>query len=260
MPGDRRGRNMEAYSDFASVYDLLMDNVPYDEWAEYLYSLFAEYQIEDGLLVELGCGTGCMTERMAAKGFDMIGIDLSEEMLEEAQEKKYESGHDILYLQQDMRNFELYGTVRGIYSICDSVNYILEEQDLLQTFHWVNNYLDPKGLFIFDFNTEYKYREVLGKRTIAENRRECSFIWDNDYDEETGINTYDLVLFIEREDGLYERSEETHYQKAYTLECMRELVERSGLEYLTAYDAFSRDTVREDSERICIVARECGKS
>ena len=251
---------MEAYSDFASVYDLLMDNVPYDEWAEYLCSLFAEYQIKDGLLAELGCGTGCMTERMAAKGFDMIGIDLSEEMLEEAQEKKYESGHDILYLQQDMRNFELYGTVRGIYSICDSVNYILEEQDLLQTFHWVNNYLDPKGIFLFDFNTEYKYREVLGKRTIAENRRECSFIWDNDYDEETGINTYDLVLFIEREDGLYERSEETHYQKAYTLECMRELVERSGLEYLMAYDAFSRDAVREDSERICIVARECGKS
>ena len=133
-------------------------------------------------------------------------------------EKRLESGHDILYLLQDMREFELYGTVRAIYSVCDSVNYITEETDLEEVFRLVNNYLDPGGLFVFDFNTEYKYREILGQQTIAENRENNSFIWENDYDEETGINTYELALFLKREDGLYEKQEEIHYQKAYTLE------------------------------------------
>ena len=250
---------MEAYSDFASVYDILMDNVPYEEWAEYLYRQFRKYQITDGLLLDLGCGTGSMTEQMAARGYDMIGVDLSEEMLEVALEKKYESGHDILYLQQDMREFELYGTVRGIYSVCDSVNYILEKEDLTRTFYWVNNYLDPEGIFVFDFNTEYKYREVIGRRTIAENRDECSFIWENDYDQEKKINTYELVLFTQRENGLYEKAEEIHYQRGYTLEEMQEIIKKSGLEYVTAYDGFTWDSPTDTSERICVVARECGK-
>ena len=115
---------MEAYTEFAAVYDEFMDNVPYDEWADYLHGLLQKDGIEDGLVLDLGCGTGAMTERMAAFGYDMIGADNSEEMLEIAMEKRLESGHDILYLLQDMREFELYGTVRAIYSVCDSVNYI----------------------------------------------------------------------------------------------------------------------------------------
>ena len=130
----------------------------------------------------------------------MIGIDASEEMLEIAQEKKEKSGHEILYLLQDMREFELYGTVRAIVSICDSINYITEPDDLKQVFHWADNYLDPDGVFIFDFNTEYKYREILGDQTIAENRETCSFIWDNYYYEEERINEYELSLFIREEE------------------------------------------------------------
>ena len=133
---------MEAYTSFASVYDRFMDNVPYTEWAEYLHGLLREYQIEDGLLLELGCGTGSMTERLAGYGYDMIGVDCSGEMLDIAREKKERSGHDILYLLQDMREFELYGTVRAAVSICDSMNYILEERELEQVFRLVNNYLD----------------------------------------------------------------------------------------------------------------------
>ncbi|MCI8292994.1 MAG: methyltransferase domain-containing protein [Hespellia sp.] len=250
---------MEAYTCFASVYDIFMDNIPYDEWAAYLYDLFREYQVEGGLMLELGCGTGAMTERMAAYGYDMIGVDNSEEMLEAALEKKLESGCDILYLQQDMREFELYGTVRGIYSVCDSLNYITEEEDLVRVFHWVNNYLDPGGIFIFDFNTEYKYREILGQQTIAENREDCSFIWENEYDEEQKINTYDLTLFIRQQGKLYEKYEETHFQRAYTLQNIQELLERAGLLYITAYDAFTRNSPSKTSERICVIAREHGK-
>ena len=177
---------MEAYTNFAEVYDTFMDNVPYDEWADYIERILKEYQISDGLVLELGCGTGSMTELLSAKGYDMIGVDNSEDMLEIAMEKRLKSGHDILYLLQDMREFELYGTVRAVLSVCDSVNYVTDEEELQEVFCLVNNYLDPQGIFIFDFNTEYKYREVLGDRTFAEEREECSFIWDNYYDEEQG--------------------------------------------------------------------------
>lgn len=250
---------MEAYTGFAEVYDIFMDNVPYEEWADYIEDILKEYGIEDGLVLDLGCGTGSMTQELAGRGYDMIGVDYSGEMLEIAMEKKEKSGADILYLLQDMREFELYGTVRAVVSACDSVNYITEEEELVQVFRLVNNYLDPKGIFLFDFNTEYKYREVLGESTIAEDREECSFIWDNYYDEEDQINEYELTLFIREKEGLYRKYQEQHFQKAYTLDTMKRLIEESGLVFETAYDAYTRNAPGEDSERICVIAREHGK-
>lgn len=251
---------MNAYTSFASVYDTFMDNIPYEEWAEYLIRLLKEYNINDGLVLDLGCGTGNMTELLADAGYDMIGVDNAEEMLEIAMEKRVESGHDILYLLQDMREFELFGTVRAIVSICDSINYITEEDDLLEVFKLVNNYLDPKGVFIFDFNTVYKYSEILGDRTIAEDRDECSFIWDNYYYEEEQINEYELSLFIKEADSdLYRKYQETHFQKAYDLKRIQGLIEQSGLEYVTAYDAFTKDAPTDKSERIYVIAKEKGK-
>lgn len=158
---------MEAYTGFAEVYDLFMDNIPYEEWGEYIKGLLKEYGIDEGLVLELGCGTGTMTEILASAGYDMIGIDQSEEMLEEALEKKQESGHEILYLCQDMRKFELYGTVRAIVCVCDSMNYILEEDEVLDILSSAShNYLDYGGLFIFDLNTEYKYRSFWANRPL----------------------------------------------------------------------------------------------
>lgn len=251
---------MEAYTSFAAVYDTFMDNVPYEEWGQYLHGLLLEHHIEDGIVLDLGCGTGTMTEYLADKGYDMIGVDNSEDMLEIALEKKEQSGHEILYLCQDMREFELYGTVRAIVSICDSVNYITEPEELQQVFYWANNYLDLDGVFIFDFNTEYKYREILGDCTIAESRDECSFIWDNYYYEEEKINEYELSLFVRdeelSEDGqdIYQRYQETHFQRGYTLEEMKALLDAAGMRFLAAYDAFTKDAPKADSERIYIVA------
>ncbi|HBA62624.1 MAG TPA: SAM-dependent methyltransferase [Lachnospiraceae bacterium] len=253
---------MEAYTSFARVYDTFMDNIPYEEWADYIRETLEKYDIRDGLVLDLGCGTGTLTELLAASGYDMIGADNSDEMLEIAMEKKLASGHDILYLLQDMREFELYGTVRAVVSICDSLNYVLEEEELLTVFRLVNNYLDPGGIFLFDFNTRYKYQEILGDCTIAESRDDCSFIWDNYYYEEEKINEYELSLFIREEDAgqdLYRRYQETHLQKAYELATIRRLVEDSGLVFLAAYDAFTFEEPRKDSERICVVARENGK-
>ncbi len=263
---------LEAYTGFAAVYDTFMDNVPYREWGGYIHSMLCEKGVKDGLVLDLGCGTGTMTEILAGYGYDMIGADNSEDMLELAMEKRIQSGHDILYLLQDMREFELYGTVRAVVSVCDSLNYITDPEDLENVFRLVNNYLDPGGIFLFDFNTEYKYREVMGDCTIAEDRGVCSFIWDNYYYEEERINEYDLTLFVretgqpdpdtdepDKEGQLYRRYTETHYQRAYTLEEMQRLLEKAGLVFEAAYDMDTKEVPGDTSERICVIAREHGK-
>ena len=260
----------DSYTGFASVYDTFMDNVPYDEWAEYVTGILKEQGITEGLVCELGCGTGQMTRRLADAGYEMIGIDLSAEMLDIAREAEYDRVEDleqsILYLQQDMREFELYGTVAAIVSLCDSMNYITDEASLLQVFRLVNNYLDPGGLFLFDMNTEYKYKELLGNTTIAENREDASFIWENFFDEETGINEYDLTIFkkadleLEDEDGstdaLFERFTETHLQKAYSFDTIKHLLAEAGMEFVAVYGAGTKEAPAKDCERMYILARE----
>ena len=249
---------MEAYTGFAEVYDVFQDNVPYEEWCSYVTGLLKEYQVMDGLVLDLGCGTGSLTGLMARSGYDMIGIDNSGEMLQIAMNKRNASGLDILYLLQDMRGFELYGTVKAVISICDSMNYIMEYQELVEVFRLVNNYLDPKGVFIFDLNTEYKYRELLADNTFAEDREESSFIWNNFYDEEDKVNEYDLTLFV-KEGELYRKFEETHYQRAYGLDQIQPAIRDGGMEFVAAYDACTRNPVQQDSERIYVIARENGK-
>ncbi|MDO4621907.1 MAG: class I SAM-dependent methyltransferase [Eubacteriales bacterium] len=259
---------MGAYESFASVYDMFMDNIDYPAWSEYLTGLLKKYGVSDGLVCELGCGTGNMTELLAEAGYDMIGIDLSVEMLEEALEKKYESGHDILYLNQDMREFELYGTVRAIVSVCDSMNYLLEEKDLLQVLKLANNYLDPGGVFIFDMNTEARYKGI-GDSVIAENREDGSFIWENSYDEEKKLNQYVVTLFLpeepyededEEEMGVpCRRFEEVHLQKVYDVDTIRRLVEEAGMIFEGVYEAFTDHAPDERSDKIYVIAREKGK-
>ena len=249
---------MEAYTGFAEVYDVFQDNVPYEEWCSYVTGLLKEYQVMDGLVLDLGCGTGSLTGLMARSGYDMIGIDNSGEMLQIAMNKRNASGLDILYLLQDMRGFELYGTVKAVISICDSMNKIMEYQELVEVFRLVNNYLDPNGVFIFDLNTEYKYRELLADNTFAEDREESSFIWNNFYDEEDKVNEYDLTLFV-KEGELYRKFEETHYQRAYGLDQIQQAIRDGGMEFVAAYDACTRNPVQQDSERIYVIARENGK-
>jgi hypothetical protein len=146
-----------------------------------------------------------------------------------------------------------------VISVCDSVNYILDEGELLHVFRLVNNYLYPSGIFIFDFNTDYKYREIIGDSTIAENRDDCSFIWENYYDEEQCINEYDVTVFVEEKNGLFRRFEETHLQKGYSVSAMIGLVEKAGMKVLEIIDADTHEAVSETSERVYVIASECKK-
>ncbi len=267
------------YDEFAQVYDLFMDETPYEEWAERIHQMITTYGIskpvragaegdlpaqdaltsERNLVLDLGCGTGTLTELLYDKGYDMIGVDCAEEMLGIAMSKKLESGRQILYLLQDMRELELYSTVGTVISVCDSVNYILEEEELQQVFELVNNYLFPGGLFLFDFNTDYKYREVIGDTTIAENREECSFIWENYYDPQECINQYDVTVFVQEEEDLFRRFTETHLQRGYTVKQMTTLVENAGMKLVKLLDADTMGEVTDTSERVYVLARECGK-
>ncbi len=252
-----KGRRMEAYTSFAEVYDAFMDNIPYEQWSAYMIALLKEYHIENGLVCELGCGTGTLTRQLAQAGYDMIGIDSSLEMLSIAESVQADT--NILYLMQDMRTFELYGTVAAIVSVCDCINYITDPKELSDVFRLVNNYLDPGGIFLFDFHPEHYYSSTLGDQTFAEDREDMSFIWENEYDKDSRINIYDLSFFIRAEDGRYDKFQETHYQRAYTLHEMQHYVAASGLRLLAAYDACTRRPASENSERIFIVACECQK-
>ena len=247
---------MEAYTEFAQVYDRFMDNVPYEAWCEGISKILTEHGISEGLVLDLGCGTGTMTRLLRQKGYDMIGVDASAEMLEIARNHPDEG---ILYLQQDMREFELYGTVAAVVCVCDSLNYLLEEEDLAEVFSLVHNYLDQNGVFIFDMNTIHKYRDLIGDATICENREEGSFIWENSYDPENGINIYELAVFLPREDGLYEKCEELHCQKAYEQSEIEALIAEAGMELVAVYDAYTMNPASEDSERLFFVAKEKGK-
>lgn len=272
---------MDSYTEFADVYDLFMDTVPYEEWADRIDSLLKEYderiipdddalKSEAGLLLELCCGTGTLTGLLRRKGYDCIGIDASEQMLQIAAEKEEDADESsrILYLNSDIRDFELYSTVGAAVCMCNSINYLTDPDDLVKTFKLVNNYLYPHGLFIFDFNTTGYFRDVLGERVIADNRPEASFIWDNYYDEESGINEYELTVFkrvespagnADAKSGLFVRSSETHVQRGYDAGEMRDLIEQAGMKTVKILDADTGDDADEGSLRIWIVARENGK-
>lgn len=248
---------MSAYGSFARVYDCFMEDVPYDTWCGMIVDELKKENITDGLLLDLGCGTGTLTGLLAAAGYDMIGVDGSQEMLMEAREKAGDA--DILYLCQDIRAFELYGTVRAVVSTCDTMNYLLTPEDFIQTIRLVNNYLDPGGLFLFDLNTLYKFRERMGNTTFAESDGDAAFIWENYFDGESGRNEYDLTLFLGREDGLFERHMEVHEEQGYTPQEVIDFLTEGGMEFVRMFDADTGGVPEDTSEKIFFVAREKGK-
>lgn len=244
-----------SYHSFASVYDRFMDNIPYAEWADYLTKLFSSYNIHNDTLVELGCGTASLSLLMADRGYSILGIDNSTDMLTIAAEKI--SDHpDITLVYQDMTELLLPDKYSGFYSLCDSMNYLLSSDDMLSTFTQVKRYLAFGGVFIFDLKTPYFYREILGDQVFCDHQENCSYTWENSFFEDEQINQYDLHIFIKQKaTELYEHYQEVHHQKAYALDEVIHLIEQSGLEYVTSYEAFTEKPPDEYSERIYIIAR-----
>ena len=247
------------YEEFASVYDEFMTEVPYAQWADTIEAIWKKDGKMPELVCDLACGTGSLTAELAKRGYDMIGIDQSADMLFEAQTKTAEaSDKPILFLQQSMQEFELYGTVDSIVCTCDSINYLTDIEDLTETFRLVNNYLNPGGLFIFDVNTEHKFRDVIGSRTQSEVFEDAAYIWDNTYDEQSRINTYAVTFFAQHGED-YRRFDELHEERAYSTEEIKDALAKAGLHFVAAYDDYSEHPMNDRSERVVYIAREFGK-
>ncbi len=243
------------YKDFAFYYDKLMNDINYPKWADYIERIFKKYKLKPSLVLDLGCGTGSMCIEMAQRGYEMIGADLSSDMLSCAREKLTALGLDILLLNQDMTSFELYGTVDAIVSLVDSVNYITDKRALKRMFSLVQNYLNPGGIFIFDINTPYKFESVLADNVYYNVEDEICYIWQNNFDRKTRICEFDLTFFIKQEE-LYKRFDEVHYERAYKVDELKGMIEASGLEFCAAYGEFGFTEPAADSERVFLVCRK----
>lgn len=242
---------MNAYTGFAYVYDEYMDNIPYDEWSAYLIELLKENGIKEGMKVaDLGCGTGTVTQILDNAGYECVGIDNAPDMLTIAAEKMYESGQQIIYSLQDMRDFEFPYEMDAMISICDSMNYITNPKDLTSVFRCVKENLKTGGVFIFDLKTIHFFRDILADNTYAENRDESAFVWDNIYHEDTRDNEYDLAVFIQNDEGTFDRYEESHFQHGFTQQEVEQAVSGAGLKVRAVYNSFTHDKPTDDSERL----------
>jgi len=245
---------MNIYGDFANIYDRFI-NAPYEDWAHYIEELWQMHGALPKSVLDLACGTGGLTRILAKKGYDMIGVDISAEMLTVARQKGMGIDSQILYLQQDVREFELYGTVDAIVCVCDGINYLTKPKDLIQTFSLVRNYLNPSGLFVFDINSEYKYKNILSDNTFAQTDENAAYIWENYYDPNDRINEYDITFFV-KEGKHYRRFEEVHTQKAHSVKEIKSALISADLEYITHYGELTKNEPKLDSERIFFVAQK----
>lgn len=246
---------MESYTDFAYIYDKLIDQ-DYEKWADYIEEIFKKHGKEPELVLDLGCGTGSITNILAKRGYDMIGIDLSPDMLNVARNKALAGELDVLYLCQDIREFELYGTVDAIICTLDVLNYITDPQNLEQVFALVKNYLNPDGIFIFDINTEYKLKNVLGNNTFVNDEEGVFYTWENEFDG--NLSNQFLTFFAETENGLYERFDETHVQKAYSIAEIKEKLNVNKLSFEGEYKLFTFDKPDAECEKTVIVSKCLG--
>jgi len=244
------------YEGFAEVYDRLTRDIEYGKWADYLESVFLKFGDKPRLVLELACGTGSLAIEMAKRGYDMIGLDISCDMLSIAKEKSLSRGLDILFINQDMRSFELYGTVDAVICMLDSMNYITDRTDLERVFGLVRMYLNPGGLFIFDINSEYKLSGILGQNTFYELDDDISWIWHNTYDPSRRLSTFELTFFRKTGNGLYARFDETHIERAWSDEEIADALEKASMELLGRFGNLSFSPPSPEEERIFYIARK----
>lgn len=244
-----------SYSYFAQVYDLLTENVKYSERADYICSLLSDNGIDRGLLLDLACGTGSMSVELAKRGFEVTGVDLSAEMLSQAQNKMYSSGERILFLCQDMRALDLYGTVDCAVCTLDSLNHLDGENDLKEAFRNVALFLEDGGIFVFDMNTLYKHRSVLADNAFIYEYDGLFCAWQNTLCEDNATVRIDLDFFRRTEGSRYERFSESFKEKAYSDETMERLLAETGFRLVSRYEEMTKNEPTATTQRTVYVAR-----
>ncbi|MDP4119222.1 MAG: methyltransferase domain-containing protein [Bacillota bacterium] len=243
------------YGTFASMYDSLTYDVDYKGRVDYIEKLFERFSdIPVHSVLDLACGTGTASVMLSDRGYEVIGVDSSEEMLAEARRKQGE--RDILFLQQSMSGFELYGTVDAVVCLLDSVNYVVDARELQKCFELVNNYLNPGGLFIFDINTKYKLENILAGNVFVDEYDNVFYTWENYYDNNEKICEFDLNFFMKDGDNTYRRFNETHYERAYTDREIKTVLEKANLKLVAMYDDMSYEEPNKKSEKVFYIGKK----
>lgn len=247
---------MAAYSDFAFFYDKLIDEGDYENRCEYITNLLSENSVSEGILLDAACGTGVLSEMLAEKGYDVIGVDMSEEMLSKALERKAENGSATLYLCQNLAELDLFGTINCAVCTLDSINHITDPQDVTVAFEKIGLFMEKGGVFIFDVNTAYKHREILGNNAFIFDTEDVFCSWQNELDEETDEVHIYLDLFAPGEDGLYERYCEDFSEVIYERDFLEKALENAGFKIKNVYDDLTYNPLNEKSQRAVYVCEK----
>lgn len=248
---------MEQYSSLSYVYDQLNSECDYNRLADFLASIIKEHEkVDSSLVLDLACGTGKLTFLLRELGYDMTGVDLSEGMLSQAHEYAIKNGiNDVLFLCQDMREFELYGTVDACVCTLDSINYLTKISDVKRCFSLVHNYLIPEGVFVFDINTPYRFKNVYACNDFVLENDGSLCAWQNEYNEKTKICNFYLSIFLENEDGSYERYDELQKEKCYSKKQIESALLECGFEIIDVYGDTNKKVATDTDEKWYFVAR-----
>lgn len=251
---------MAGYKDFAFFYDLLMKNADYESRFDYIIGLLAENGIGEGILLDMACGTGTLSKMFAQKGFDVVGVDASEEMLSKAQEKKLEENFDALFLCQKMEELDLFGTIDAAVCTLDSLNHVTEKEKIREIFRRVALFMNDGGVFVFDVNTLYKHREVLGNNAFVFDTENVFCAWQNTLLEDGETTQIDLDIFEsdEEKDDVYVRYSEEFFERGYELNFLKKTLEQFRFEVVGIYDDMTKEPIKENSERAVFVCKKHG--
>lgn len=242
------------YKEFAELYDDLMNDFDYENWFKYMEEIYRKYEAKPKKILEMACGTGNLSEYFAKGNYDLTAFDLSEDMLAIAYKKMYKY-KNVKLVNQNMLDFNFNKKFDSVICICDSINYILNEVDLENTFKAVYNHLEEGGLFIFDINSFFKLKEIIGNNIFVENREDIFYVWENEYDEEQEICSFYLTFFNKIGD-IYERFEEEHHERAYTVDNMVNILKKAGFKDINYYKSFTFERVDEGTERINFIVKK----
>ena len=243
------------YQNFAEIYDHLMHHEDYDLWVDNIVNIYKKYNFKPKKILELACGTGNITTRLYKKGYSIIGTDLSDAMLEIANEKAMDESLRIRFMNQDMRDITFNKVVDSVISICDGINYITTIEDLKKTFQSVSRVMRQEGLFIFDISTEYKYEEIIGNNVFNENFEFFSYVWDNEYNKKEQLLTFNLTIFIQTTNGTFERFIEEHRQRAHKINEIKALL-KEDFNVLGVFSENNLEEVKATDERVFFVAQK----
>lgn len=246
---------MKSYGVFAKYYDILMSDVDYKGRALYIREIFKRHGIASNIILDLACGTGKISFELAKAGFEVIGVDVSPDMLSQAMSKLGSKADNPVFICQDMQTLDLYGTVGAVVCTLDCINHLTSPVSVKKAFERVSLFLESGGLFVFDLNSPYKIAEILGNNSFVYDYGDIYCVWQNGYNPKSKLCNFDLTFF-ELDGDRYIRSDENFAERAYTTTQVEKYLKSAGLELEAVYDDMTFETPQTKSERIIYVARK----